>query len=57
MLKPRKPVQIPPLTAKEAQDLVKRIEETTIEFRGNFEELRVKGVSLRFPPSVKSVPR
>jgi hypothetical protein len=39
MAKPRKPVQIPPLTAKEAQDLVRQIEQATMEFEGQFDEL------------------
>lgn len=39
MVKPRKPVHIPPLSAKEAQDLVKQIEQATVNFRGLFDEL------------------
>jgi hypothetical protein len=39
MSKPRKPVHIPPLTAKQAQDMIKLVEERTKEFSGIFDEL------------------
>ena len=39
MPKPRKAVHIPPLSAKEAQDLAKLIEQSTVNFRGIFDEL------------------
>jgi hypothetical protein len=39
MAKPRKPVHIPPLSAKEAQDIIKRIEDATKEYVGTFDEL------------------
>ena len=39
MTKPRKPIHISPLTAKQAQDLIKQVEEATIKFTGHFEEL------------------
>jgi hypothetical protein len=39
MAKPRKPFHIPQLTCKEAHDLIKRIDESTIEFSGVFDEL------------------
>lgn len=39
MVKPSKSVHIPPLSAKECQDLVKHIERATKEFQGQFEEL------------------
>lgn len=39
MAKPRKPVNIPPLTAKQAQDLMKQVERATDEFQGLFDEL------------------
>jgi len=39
MAKPRKPVHIPPLSAKETQDIVKRIENATKDYVGTFDEL------------------
>lgn len=39
MSKPRKPVHFPPLSPKEAQDLIKRVEDATKEFKGQFDEL------------------
>lgn len=39
MPKPRKPVHIPPLTCKEAQDLIKQTVDSTVEFEGQFDEL------------------
>lgn len=39
MPKPRKPVHIPALNPKEAQDLIKQIEHATVEFEGIFDEL------------------
>jgi hypothetical protein len=39
MSKPRKPIHVPPLTAKQAQDMLKLVEERTQEFKGQFDEL------------------
>lgn len=39
MSKPRKPVHIPPLTAKQALDLIKQVEQATFEYEGVFDEL------------------
>jgi hypothetical protein len=39
MPKPRKVVHIPPLAAKQAQDMMKRVEESTKEYVGTFDEL------------------
>ena len=39
MAKPRKPVHIPPLSPKECQDLVKRVEDIIKDFKGQFDEL------------------
>jgi hypothetical protein len=39
MPKPRKPVYVPPLSDKEAQELLKRVETATKDFSGIFDEL------------------
>lgn len=39
MAKPRKPVHIPPLTPKECQEIIKRVEDVTKDFKGQFDEL------------------
>jgi hypothetical protein len=39
MAKPRKPVHIPPLSAKECQELIRHVEQVTIEYTGLFDNL------------------